>query len=185
MVPLRIFLLTLVTPALPAAIDPAGLVLNVRQEQVQQTQLNAATSDGRRDRTTKRVRLLHVECRYLGDGHDEPATLRWFFIGRNPSDGRFDYYSFGTEDIAVPRKALLQVRIVSDPLRPGKQETPNLLPSMTVPGRSEPAGWIVLVCQGNDVVKQTASTPGMLEWMNRNPPPVQKKPPNARRAGRN
>ena len=183
MVPFRVLLLTLATPALHAAIEPAGLVLNVRQEQVQQTQLNAVTPDGRRDRTVKRVRVLHVECRYLGDGHEEPATLRWFFIGRNASDGRFDYYSFGAEDISVPRKAPLQVRIVSDPLRTVRRETPDGLPSIAVASRSEPTGWIVLVCQGADVVKKTASTPGMLEWMSRNPPPTPKKPPNLRRAG--
>src|SRR6218665_2337244 len=113
----RLVFLALMLCSARAAIDPAGLVLNLRQEQVQQTQLNTRTSDGRRDPSTKRVRVLHLDCRYLGDGADEPPTLRWFFIGRHPVDGRFDYYSMGSAEITIPRQKSLARRIVSDPLR--------------------------------------------------------------------
>lgn len=175
MAALRLLFLALVFCPVRAAIEPAGLVLNLRQEQVQQSQLNARTSDGRRDQSTKRVRVLHLDCRYLGDGADEPATLRWFFIGRHPVDGKFDYYSMGSEDVTIPRQRTLAVRLVSDPLRAAPGSEPELLPSVPVSARFVPTGWIVLVCQDGFVVKQAASTPGMLEWMRRNPPPTPKK----------
>lgn len=172
---MRLLLLFTLSSTSWAAINPAGLVLDVRQEQMQQQQLNSKTSDGRRDRSIKQVRLLNLTCRYLGDGADEPATLRWFFVGKSPVDGKFDYYSIGSYDVLIPRRKPLEFRIVSEPLQQDKYVERELLTSVHVTAGSIPQGWVLIVCQSGLIVKQAASAPGMIEWMKRNPPPAEDK----------
>jgi hypothetical protein len=157
------------------AINPAGLFLDVRQEQMQQQQLHSRTSDGRRDRSIKQVRVLNLSCRYLGDGADEPAILRWFFIGKSPVDGKFDYYSIGSHEVVIPRRKPLQFRIVSEPLNQDRYVEKEFLTSIHVTAGSIPQGWVLMISQAGLIVKQTASTPGLIEWMQRNPPPAESK----------
>ncbi len=164
-------MLALGATGLMAAIDPAGLVMEVRQEQAQRAGLNARGRDGARDRSTKRVRVLDISCRYQGDGKPEPATVRWFFIGKDQRDGKFDYYALGATEVSIPRRQSLRLRVVSDPLRLGDAEKQALQTSVLVSANSAPHGWIVMVVQEGQIVKQTASLPGLLEWMSRNPPP--------------
>lgn len=165
------FALVLAGPCL-AAINPRAVILNIRQSQAQQQTLNAVASDGRRDRTIKSVRILDVECRVMGDGYAERASLRWFFIGKNALDGRFDYYSHGSREVTVPRRDLLKLRIVSEPLRQDKYVEQEFFASVKVTaGSVTPHGWVLWLVQDGETIKAEASDPGMLEWMKRNPPP--------------
>lgn len=167
-----IFLFFISTAPVIAVIDGQALILNIWQEQVQQSKLNAKTSDGRRDRTTNRVRVLHVETRAMGSGNAENVTFRWFFIGRSPVDGSFDYYSHGTADKTIPRIQSLTFQIVSDPLRQEQYVEQEFSTSVKVTAGSLPQGWVVWVLQNGSVIKKTTSEPGLLDWMVRNPPPV-------------
>lgn len=169
-------LLATCVPAL-AAIDPNGLIFEVRQEQKQVSQLNSKTSDGRRDRSIHRVRVLHVSLRYQGVGPSEPAILRWFFIGKSPVDGRFDYYSIGSENILIPRGRTVVIDVVSEPLTQDKYVEVEYRTSIHVTAGSTPHGWVAMVSQGGYVIKQTASDAGLISWMAKNPPPRPKNNP--------
>ena len=154
-----------------AALEPNGVVLRVTQEQKQLNELHSRTSDGRRDRSTKRVRILNVDCRVLGHGPSEAALFRWFFIGRSPVDGKFDYYSIGSKDIDLPRGRTIELNIVSDPLKQDEYVEKEFDTSVSVTAGSMPHGWVLMLIQNGYVVTQVASEPGLIGWMARNPPP--------------
>lgn len=154
-----------------AAIDPNGVVLHVTQEQKQISQLHSRTSDGRRDRSTRRVRILNVDCRVLGHGPAESALFRWFFIGRSPVDGKFDYYSVGSKSVEIPKGKTIELTIVSDPLKQDEYVEMEFATSVYVTAGSTPHGWVLMLIQNGYVVSQAASEAGLIAWMSRNPPP--------------
>ncbi len=157
-----------------AQINAGALILNIKQEQIQQSKLNAKTSDGRRDRTIRQVRVLDIETRLMGPGQPEETEFRWFFIGKSPVDGSFDYYSHGERDVVIPRRVPLRVQIVSDPLRQDKFVEQEFFTSIRVTAGSVPQGWVLWVLHRGSLVKMEASDPGLHEWMKRNPPPRKK-----------
>lgn len=155
-----------------AALSERALVVNVAQEQIQQSLLNARTSDGRRDRSVKRIRVLNVDARAVGSRTPERVNLRWFFIGKSPLSGKFDYYSKGAKDVTLPAAGSLKLRLVSEPLEQNQYYEQEFLTSIHVTAGDIPQGWIVEFYQDGKRIYQTASESGLLEWMTRNPPPT-------------
>ena len=171
-------LIFLLSESARAVISEANLMIDVTQEQIQQSKLNAKRSDGRRDTTKKQIRVLNVECRSIGSQKDEPVTFRWFFIGKDPLEGKFDYYSQGRTEGRIPRSSSLKLRIVSDALEQDNYVEQEFLTSVFVTSIDMlPHGWVLWVLQNGKLVKATASTPDLIEWMKRNPPPREQEKP--------
>jgi hypothetical protein len=168
--------LTVVLMALPsfAALSANAVTLNVSQSSKQNTQINSRRSDGMADKTISRVQMLDIECRTLGGAGAEPAILRWFFVSKDALDGKFEYHSIGSEDVTMRSNAPTKITAKADPMERNQFVRSEGDRRIQVTAATLPVGWIVMLCQNGNIVKQTASTPGLLEWMKRNPPPKPK-----------
>jgi hypothetical protein len=99
----------------------------------------------------------------------ESATVQWVFISKEPLNGKFEYHSQGSKEITVPLTGSVKVAAISEPMTEEHYlETSSLF---HITSANIPAGWVVTILQGGRIIKQLGSTPEMIGWVTKNPPP--------------
>lgn len=145
-------------------IDPREVVMRVELIQKQESEINAKRSFGERDTTTKHKRALRIECRLLGSTFPKPATLHWYFVGRDPTNGKIAVYGSGEHATYFGN---LQTVIFGE--APELEESVSHRSEGTMRIKSKtgvrPHGWAVLMKQEGRVVASAESVQGIVRMV--------------------
>jgi len=157
-----------------AALNPNAVSLWVTSSEKLSTRITAKRSDGTRDKETTRIERLDIECRPVGVQRPEPATIEWLFISKDTLNGKFFYHSRGSKDVTIPMAGVLKLAAISEPSTDDRYLETSGIFRTQVTVSDAPAGWVVRIKQGGQfvhTVREFGSTPEMVAWAAKNPPP--------------
>lgn len=150
-------LATVASAASTSPIQPSALSVRVVQENTERTATNWKTDWGSASKDYLRRRVLCVTLRAVGE-YDPRVTLEWYFIGKsNDGGGGLAVYGAGAAEASVSRVATKPYVIGSDFVT-HYQDRYNAL-GITERGGLKPFGWVVLVWQGDRLLRSEGSTP--------------------------
>jgi len=154
-----------------ATLNSVAVTLNVSATTKQTSTITAKRSDGSKDKVTKKIQTLEIECLSSGLTAPEPATLRWVFLSKDPLNGKFEYHSVGSKKVTIPVRGAAKFSAESEPLTKDEYSKAEGFYMTQYTAANIPVGWAVFLVQNGVVVKETASNTALIDWIGKNPPP--------------
>ncbi len=142
-----------------------NLNVDVRVEQTQQTTTRMRSSTGDFAKTDRNRRTLLVNLKRIGECVPG-VTVYGFFIARDSQGRTSGFYGASVESTSVKRAEGTTIEMKSDDV---VGDRTRILDLRLVSG-DYPHGWVVLVYQNGNKVREVANTPEMLKWFWKNLP---------------